>query len=182
MNYIILDLEATCKENDQTFENEIIEIGAVKINSKLETVDEFSQFLKPVINPILTPFCTKLTTIKQSDVDSAKHPIRVIQDFIDWCSKDNYLISSYLLCSWGFYDKKQFKHDCNYHRLNTRWLNNHISLKHQFAEIKNIRPCGMGKALSMLKLPLEGTHHRGIDDAKNIAKIFKVCSDQWDLS
>jgi len=176
MNYIILDLEATCKENDQTFENEIIEIGAVKVNDKLETIDEFSAFLKPVINPILTPFCTKLTTITQPDVNGAKNPKQVIQDFISWCNDDNYI-----LCSWGFYDKKQFKHDCNYHRLQTRWLNPHISLKHQFAEIKKIRPCGMGKALNMLKLPLEGTHHRGIDDARNISKIFKDCFGQWDL-
>jgi len=175
MNYIILDLEATCKENDQTFENEIIEIGAVKVNDKLETTDEFSAFLKPVINPILTQFCTKLTTITQSDVNGAKNPKQIIQDFINWCDKD------YLLCSWGFYDKKQFRHDCYYHGLNTRWLNNHISLKHQFAEIKNVRPCGMGKALNMLKLPLEGTHHRGIDDTRNISKIFKVCFGQWDL-
>ena len=32
----------------------------------------------------------------------------------------------------------------------------------------------MKKALGKLNLPLEGTHHRGIDDAKNIAKIFRV--------
>jgi inhibitor of KinA sporulation pathway (predicted exonuclease) len=40
----------------------------------------------------------------------------------------------------------------------------------------------MGKALNILKLPLEGTHHRGIDDAKNISKIFKACFKQWDLT
>ncbi|MEK3793401.1 hypothetical protein MKX42_16845 [Paenibacillus sp. FSL R7-0204] len=36
----------------------------------------------------------------------------------------------------------------------------------------------MERALTMLKLPLEGTHHRGIDDAKNIAKIFGKIFDQ----
>jgi inhibitor of KinA sporulation pathway (predicted exonuclease) len=39
----------------------------------------------------------------------------------------------------------------------------------------------MEKALNILKLPLDGTHHRGIDDAKNIAKIFKTCFGQWKL-
>lgn len=31
----------------------------------------------------------------------------------------------------------------------------------------------MERALKMLDLPLDGTHHRGIDDAKNISKIFR---------
>ena len=31
---------------------------------------------------------------------------------------------------------------------------------------------GMAKALQLVGLPLEGTHHRGIDDARNIAKLL----------
>jgi len=31
---------------------------------------------------------------------------------------------------------------------------------------------GMEKALQLLNLPLEGTHHRGVDDAWNIAGIL----------
>jgi inhibitor of KinA sporulation pathway (predicted exonuclease) len=30
----------------------------------------------------------------------------------------------------------------------------------------------MAGALELLDIPLEGTHHRGVDDAKNIAKIL----------
>jgi inhibitor of KinA sporulation pathway (predicted exonuclease) len=50
----------------------------------------------------------------------------------------------------------------------------HISLKHEFARLRKSRTCGMKKALDILHFPLEGTHHRGIDDAENIARIFKV--------
>ena len=38
----------------------------------------------------------------------------------------------------------------------------------------DVKPCGMDTALKMLKIPLEGLHRRGIDDAKNIAKVAKV--------
>ncbi len=31
---------------------------------------------------------------------------------------------------------------------------------------------GMAGALKQLEIPLEGTHHRGIDDAWNIAEIL----------
>jgi len=30
----------------------------------------------------------------------------------------------------------------------------------------------MAKALHILEIPLEGAHHRGIDDARNIKKIL----------
>ena len=33
------------------------------------------------------------------------------------------------------------------------------------------RPMGMAQALSFAKIPLIGTHHRGIDDAHNIAQL-----------
>ncbi|WP_255373860.1 hypothetical protein [[Flexibacter] sp. ATCC 35208] len=40
---------------------------------------------------------------------------------------------------------------------------------------KTDRPVSMQKALSMLKISLEGAHHRGMNDAKNIAKILHWC-------
>lgn len=40
---------------------------------------------------------------------------------------------------------------------------------------------GMERALKMLDLPLDGTHHRGIDDAKNIAKIFVRIFDKLEF-
>lgn len=39
----------------------------------------------------------------------------------------------------------------------------------------------MERALKMLNLPLEGTHHRGIDDAKNISRIFVKIFDRLKL-
>jgi 3'-5' exoribonuclease 1 len=178
MNYIIFDLEATCEKDNKAFKNEIIEIGAVKLNENLEIIDTFNEFIKPKLNPILTEFCKELTTINQSDVDNADNFSKVVEGFKKWIGVGK---EDYILCSWGFYDKNQFINDCILNRVNDYWVMKHISLKHQFAEIKDVRPCGMEKALNILKLQLEGTHHRGIDDAKNIAKIFKACFGQWNF-
>ncbi len=176
MNYIILDLEATCWENKgHGNKNEIIEIGAVRINSDGKIESEFSEFIKPILNPVLSDFCMGLTSIKQDDVDYSDKFDKVIERFKNWIGSDEYV-----LCSWGFYDKTQFESDCNLHKLDTTWLKNHISLKHQYTGIKNIKKhIGMSGALSMEKLTLEGTHHRGIDDAKNIAKIFLKQFNNW---
>lgn len=52
----------------------------------------------------------------------------------------------------------------------------HINVKVLFAETKGLtKPTGMNGALHILNVPLEGTHHRGVDDAKNIAKILHWC-------
>jgi len=51
---------------------EIIEIGAVMVDAQsLKVVDEYERFIKPILNPTLTPFCKQLTTIRQDDVDTA---------------------------------------------------------------------------------------------------------------
>jgi len=178
MKYIVFDLEATCEKDNRDFVNEIIEIGAVKINEDLEIVCEFSSFVKPVLNPILTDFCKKLTTISQKDVDDSAILKEVLDKFIDWIGEEDYM-----LCSWGFYDKSQFMKDCELHKVQTSWLKNHISLKHQHGKkiMGAQKGVGMGKALSAAGLNLRGTHHRGIDDARNIAQIFIKYFDIWDF-
>lgn len=180
MNYIILDLEATCWEDRNVQkQNEIIEIGAVKINKSKEIISEFNEFVKPKLNPVLSDFCKELTTIKQTEIDEADSYPEVIERFKEWIN----LNEPFVLCSWGFYDKKQFSKDCDLHHLNKDWLANHISLKHQYATIKNLaKPIGMGGALKKENLKLEGTHHRGIDDARNIAKIFRSNFEQWQVN
>jgi 3'-5' exoribonuclease 1 len=188
MHYIIVDLESTCWENDRSRQNEIIEIGAVKLDENLNIVSEFQTFVKPKLHPVLSDFCKKLTSIRQEDVDQAPSFKEALKAFHEWMGED------YWLCSWGFYDKKQLKMDCELHKLPTGWLRNHISIKHQHgkmvveelraagkpqSQIKRFeRGVGMETALKMLNIPLEGTHHRGIDDARNIAKIFVKIFEQ----
>lgn len=173
MNYIILDLEATCDDKTQ-IQNEIIEIGAVKVTKDLKVIGEFQSFIKPKLNPILTEFCKDLTKIKQSDVDTSKVFTEVLPEFIKFCGDD------YFLCSWGFYDKNQFIKDCQLHKLDTKWVEKHISLKHQHQSFSKLRKgVGVQRALSMINERFEGTHHRGIDDAKNITKIFIKHFDKW---
>ena len=155
MNYIIFDLEATCWENDKSKTSEIIEIGAVKLNDKLEVVATFSKFIKPVIYPALSDFCIRLTSIEQKNVDVADIFKNVMVEFENWITSSDTEVA---LCSWGFYDKNR------YIRMQIKIIPVEsivclISIsvsKHQFAEIKGISPCGMSRALDLLGLPLEG--------------------------
>lgn len=165
-NGIVVDLEATCEDRQKApdFRNEIIEIGAVKIKDG-QIVDTFESFVKPKFSK-LTPYCTQLTTITAEHLQQAPAFPDALAHFIEFCD-------GMPLLSWGFYDRKQFEKDCHAHKLNTDFLTGHRSLKHEHAANWHLkRALGVSNALKMANLTFEGVAHRGIDDAKNIAKIY----------
>ena len=175
MNYIIVDLEATClRERRENFISEIIEIGAVKVNSSGETLEEFNCFVKPTINPILSDFCKELTSITQEDVDNGLSRKEALLKFQEFCGKDC------MLLSWGAYDRNQLRKEFERFHLPTDILNSHTNIKVEFSKVIGAtKQYGMAKALDIAKIPLDGTHHRGIDDAKNISKIFVKYLNKW---
>jgi inhibitor of KinA sporulation pathway (predicted exonuclease) len=168
--FLVIDLEATCDDGGAIPEKimEIIEIGAVLVDgATLAPVAEFATFVRPVIRPRLTEFCTRLTTISQAEVDAAPTFPEAIAALGRFQGE-----REALFCSWGDYDRKQFEIDA------ARWgvplpLRGHMNLKKRFsAALGETQRYGMAGALEKLKLPLLGTHHRGIDDARNIARIL----------
>ncbi len=170
--YLIVDLEATCT-NDGSFpseEMEIIEIGAVRQHAlTLEMEDAFQTFVRPVRHPQLTEFCRQLTSISQHDVDAAPLFPQALQTFRDW-------FSGYDICfaSWGAYDRKQFLQDCEYHGVEYPFPPEHLNVKAAFSELRNTRHrYGLGQAMKKLGLRFDGTPHRGIDDARNIARLVR---------
>lgn len=167
MRYIIVDLEATCwKKGTRPSRMEIIEIGAVSLENGVIT-DEFARFVKPIHSPKLSDFCIELTTIRQKDVDTANPFDIVFGEFLEWIGSE-----PYIWCSWGAYDLSQFKIDCGRHNIPfPKTFEQHINIKTQFSAAYGVKKCGMKRALQIMDIPLEGQHHRGIDDARNIAKI-----------
>lgn len=160
---VIFDLEATCDLNNPNYPKEIIEIGAVDNFSK-----QFNSFIKPIREPILTDFCKKLTSIEQSDIDNARSFPEVYLEFYDF-------FKGATLISWGAYDKKQLLADLKLNKMNlgVNYINeNHINLKDLFFEKMGYPPRGMKLTMKQLGLIQDGVHHRGIDDAKNIKKIY----------
>ena len=172
--YLIIDVEATCWERNQGHygENEIIEIGAVVVNDSYEILGDIQRFVRPVRNPVLSEFCTKLTSIVQSDVDSADIFPHVLQDFQNEVERiSGQKMRNMTFCSWGDYDRNQFMRDCDYHGISYPF-GKHRNVKKEFARRHRVRPTGITGALKILGTRFEGSHHRGIDDARNIARIF----------
>ena len=181
--YIVFDLEATCYDREDTsevkpvgFKNEIIEIGAVKVDQDGNILDEFAKFLKPKKFPHISKFCTSLTTITQEDIDYADDAEDVLAEFLEW-------IDGSILVSWGMYDKRQLRQDLKINGFDKELVNdsNHRSIKHEYAEWNGLRKKGIGLGGAIVRegLVFEGTAHRGIDDAKNILRIFRLYKDRF---
>jgi inhibitor of KinA sporulation pathway (predicted exonuclease) len=74
--------------------------------------------------------------------------------------------------SWGEYDRRQFVRQCKATGVPYPFGSRHINVKQAFADAFELRKRpGMAEALRIAGLPLEGRHHRGADDAWNIAAL-----------
>jgi len=167
--FIIVDLECTCWENDPQMVMETIEIGAVVYEVGQGILAEFQRFVRPKLNPVLSDFCRSLTTIEQSQVDTAPGFPQAFSQFVAWFNG----YPSAVLSSWGGFDHKQLRRDCELHGMEYPFVE-HVNLKIEFARTIGCKPCGMSAALRQAGLPLDGTHHRGIDDARNIARLLEL--------
>lgn len=178
MNFIIYDLEATCwRGRPPHGYNEVIEIGAVKVNEYGEVLSDFNKFIRPTVNPILSSFCKKLTSIRQEDVDKAGDFPRVVEQFKEWISTYE---DDYVLCSWGKFDVTLLRNDCELHKLEDDWLDKNINLKKQYHEIKGEHKLtGLKNTIKNEGMEFTGIHHRAISDAENTAKIFIKYVDDW---
>lgn len=170
MFYVVVDLEATCDDGGRVprDESEIIEIGAVLVEGeRLAVVDEWMTFVRPIVHRELTAFCTQLTTITQDMVDPAP-------GFPDAAAQLAAFGRDALFCSWGNYDRNQLARDAARHRVAPPLGPDHWNLKEAFAErfLRRRRGIGTYEAMAKVGLTPLGTHHRGIDDARNIARLL----------
>ena len=168
---LIIDLESTCWEGnpppDQV--SEIIEVGVATLDvASGEPLEKRSILVKPITSTV-SPFCEELTTITQSMLDADGVTLR------EACSilKREYLSKERLWASWGDYDRRQFERDCAAKGIGYPFGPTHLNAKSLYALLRGPgNEVGMARALKDLDIPLEGTHHRGHDDAWNIAKIM----------
>lgn len=175
--YLITDFEATCSDNGivPREEMEIIEIGAVLVSSRsFEIESEFQTFVRPVRHPQLTFFCTSLTGITQSQVDTAPLFPEGLGAWRAWAQG----FDDALFCSWGNYDRKQLLQDCQFHKVEYPFVSGHLNLKEEFSRsVASAKRFGVTEALRHLGMDFKGRHHRGLDDAQNIARIVRhVCT------
>lgn len=171
-NMLIVDLEATCWRGHppQGMMHEIIEIGLVVLDIETkQVVEKDSLIIKPEYS-VVSPFCTELTTLTQEFVD--ENGI----SFANACEilKDKYKSHKRIWGSWGNYDKTQMNKDCKSKGVKYPFSDLHYNLKPLFSFVMGIRnDLGVSTAMQYMNLPFEGTQHRGVDDAYNVARLVE---------
>ncbi|RKP48008.1 DNA polymerase III [Cohnella endophytica] len=180
MDYIILDIEFNGRKFASDLPMEVIEIGAVRLDSSLKQVDEFSSLIKPVYFSKLNSFIKKKTGIPQEEIDIAHGFPKVIAEFTNWLSRSE----SFLLFTWGGEDLKRIVFDTRMHKLDDAFWTGayYYDLLKGYLRYKNVtNDVSVEAAVAELGIVAEGSAHRALDDAKMTAEVFRKVHDKLDL-
>lgn len=175
----VIDVEATCWEGPPPpgQVSELIEVGLCVIDTiTLERLERHRLLVRPQRSTI-SAFCTELTGITSNEVADGL----TFQEACDVLHKRHYATSR-SWASWGDYDRRQFERQCRVQGLPYPFSSRHTNVKAVFTPAFELpRKPGMSEALAYAGLPLEGRHHRGEDDAWNIAALALLLMrrDEW---
>lgn len=188
--YVVIDFEATCDGHKiiKPENQEIIEFPAVLLNCKNGKVeDEFQSYCRPVLHPLLTDYCTKLTGITQDIVDQAPSFPETFASFNEWLQKKNLGSKfSFAIVTDGSKDMGHFlKRQCVLSNIlfpeyGKYWVNirkifsNFYKVGDMVHRAHLINETVLTAMMKEMEYEFKGRAHSGLDDARNIACIVQV--------
>jgi inhibitor of KinA sporulation pathway (predicted exonuclease) len=166
----VVDVEATCWSGPipDGMVSEIIEIGLTTVDLALGARTARHRILVRPERSTVSAFCTELTGLTQAEADQGV-------SFAEACRllSADHRAGRRPWASWGDYDRKQFAAQCQATNTSYPFGARYADAKAVFAACRGLRRrLGMAQALAVAGLPLEGRHHRGEDDAWNIAALI----------
>ncbi|GMS95600.1 hypothetical protein PENTCL1PPCAC_17775 [Pristionchus entomophagus] len=177
--FLVLDFEATCIQNAKILPyQEIIEFPVAKLNSSnLEVESIFHKYVRPTENNNkgLSTFCTELTGIIQEMVDEAEPLPEVLNSFDRWLETEGLRDKSFIFVTCGDWDLQiQLRNEAlNKNITLPPHFSSWINVKKSICELTGVFPKGMKDILNSMEIELQGRHHSGIDDVKNIVEITR---------
>jgi inhibitor of KinA sporulation pathway (predicted exonuclease) len=171
--FLVVDLEATCADDGSVPPEamEIIEIGAVWATQDGSVIDQFQVFVRPLVQPTLTPFCISLTGIRQAYVSAAVMFPLAAQALGTFAEGGRGVGPVWM--SWGAYDLKQIERECARHRIANPLRLPHQNAKQLFAKRQRLgKPIDLAGACKLTNIGIEGNYHRALDDAANTARLL----------
>ena len=115
MNYIVFDLEWNQCPYGKGQENEripfeIIEIGAVKLNSERQIIDQYQVLIQPRVYKKLHHRTREIIQMDMKLLEREGIPFyRAVKEFLKWCGEDA------LFCSWGNSDLLELQRNMKYY-------------------------------------------------------------------
>lgn len=187
MGYIIIDLEFNNLKNITNYhkgffeeygnfdsinlENEIIEIGAVKVDKYMKPIGEIREYIKPTIFPVINPIVTEITKIDMHILNEKgvtfEEAIGKLRDMFE---------EGDVLCSWAKDDVVELIINANYYNYkDLSWLNEYLDIQEYVTKIlAHKKALGLKAALDELKIKVDETKlHDALNDAKYTVDVFR---------
>ncbi len=179
MIHVVIDLEMNPNRNKEIrrlLPEEVIEIGAVKLDENFKQVDEFQRYVKPEYGSI-TQHISKLTGITDETV-ADKNPFAVeFNNFLSWIGTDDAA-----LYSWSNSDLAQFQSECAFKlpefdlsRLENNWIDLQKAFDNKIGLNSNL---ALSTALGAMNRNFKGIQHTALADASNTAAILILMQDE----
>lgn len=178
MNYIVLDLEWNQGERSKKsspLSFEIIEIGATKLNDKLEPIEEFHRIIRPVIHPKLFSFTKKLLPLTEEDLQQGIPFKKACTDFLKWCKKDG----DYTFATWGTLDLYELQRNMEFYKIKNpferplRYIDVQQLYSIHFGKAHEL-PVSLENASATLNIPQTEVFHSAKNDAFYAAQILRL--------
>lgn len=155
---------------DIQIENEIIEIGAIKLDKYMKPLAEYKAYIRPSIIPILNPKVLEITKISESDLESGisfEEGIDGLKNLID---EDD------IICSWAKDDITEIITNAVYHKYeDLKWLKNYLDIQEYSTKIlAHKKSLSLKNALDELKIRIDKEKlHDALNDAVYTSYVFK---------
>lgn len=185
MEYVVFDLEwnmagPRCRVEKSIREKlpyEITEIGAIRMNSRLEFVDEFSALVQPKIYQKLNPWVAGLTRQRWTDLLRDGEPFEsAARRFMRWCG------GPFIFCSWSDNDLRPLKENLAFYELPSRLPEHCLDVQHLFHVLvdQKVPQRSVSHAVEQLGIvaPPERTFHNATDDAWFTGAILRALMKQ----
>jgi len=179
MNYIVFDLEFNmffkfkeCDSANPELKNEIIQIGAVKLNEELETISSFDLIIKPVIYRRMNPYVKRKTNINTSKVVQGTPFVKAIKSFHTWVGDDS------VLCSWGHDDILALRDNCLFFGFDELSFAKFINIQQIHMRHENLsKQPSLESAVEGLEIEVSTPFHDALSDAFYTVDIFRKVYD-----
>lgn len=181
MNYIVIDLEwnGSWSKKAHGYFNEIIEVGAVKVDEQMRVLDEFRAAIKPVVSKKLSNIVTDLTNITAEELEDGTTFMGMMHQLTRWMGKEPSTV-----LTWSTTDLLVLMENCRYFtgRQEIPFLKNYMDFQvyaQQRMGVDTSQQLGLARAGEMLGIPEDDMSlHRALDDSKLTAAILQKVYDK----
>ena len=175
MNYIVFDLEWNQnpdgrRHSDSRLPFEIIEIGAVRLNEKLEITGTFQQLIRPKVYKWIHDSIHEVIHVDYEDLLSGISFPRAVKEFLEWCGLE------YCFFTWGNQDVMELQRNMKFYHL-MKLIPGPVTY-YDVQKLFSIRfEDGISRrsleyAIDQLEIPKNGTFHRALADAGYTACVL----------